>query len=200
MQASLPRSLTRKHILQTFYQEMYYASFVKALALLQFAILVLGHPLRQEQIVRPAQLLRRVSYSVVAVDGGAPATSTSSPTKTVTHTASETKTIDKTKTIFSTPTLPTTITVAGPTTLSTTSNGCDTSTVVTPFLETSTPQSAFQTYTTTSIVHKTLAVPPTQSSGAGARYSASPPWNSTLTSNYGPTGTALPTGLVISGP
>lgn len=183
---------------------MHYASFIKASALLHFIILVLGHPLRQEQKAQPAQLLRRASYSVVAVDGGSVATtSISSLIETTTCTTSQTRTIDKTKTISFTPTLPTISTVTRSTTLSKTLNGCDTSTVVTPSSRTSTPQSpvattALQPYITIGITHGTFPVPVSQSFGEGARYSASRPWNSTLTSNYGPTGTSSSAGSIVT--
>lgn len=180
---------------------MHYVTFIKASALLQFIVLVLGHPLRQEQIAQPAHLLRRASYSVVAVDGGSAATSTSSPMKTVTRTASETKTIDQTKTIYFTPTLSTTLTVTESRTLSVTSGGCDNSIVVAPSSKTIAPQSpatitTLVIDTTTSVKYGTPAMPATQSHGDSARYSASRPWNSTVTSNYGPTGTASPTGSI----
>lgn len=57
---------------------------------------VLSLPFRSQRSLEQVQLLRRVPYSVVAVDGGAAATSsTSSPPITVTYTTSATETVDK---------------------------------------------------------------------------------------------------------
>lgn len=79
---------------------MYHSSLIEALTVLHLIIPALSLPLRPQVAVERTPLLRR-AYSVVAVDGGAAATSmTPSSTKSVTLTVSTTKTIDRTTTLL----------------------------------------------------------------------------------------------------
>lgn len=78
---------------------MYHSSLINALTVLHLIIPVLSLPLQPQVPVERTPLLRR-AYSVVAVDGGAAATSmTQSFTESVTLTVSATKTIDRTTTL-----------------------------------------------------------------------------------------------------
>lgn len=80
---------------------------IGTVALLQSYSIVSAAPLLFTTPEQSVRILRRVPYSVVAVDGGDTATTTAltSPTQTVTLTSSATKTIDTTRTIIASTTV-----------------------------------------------------------------------------------------------
>ena len=214
---------------------MYYNIRVQTLTLLYLTFTASGLPILSRSSSESLQLLRRTSYSVVAVDGG-PATTNSeqqSPTQTLTLTSSETKTLSQsnspteavTALVKSTPITTTTVTsresaptvtvthtvggenpatgvasVLTSTLISTqfitaTGGACGTPSAVPDDLKTTT---IVQTSTITNYMHGSPPKPTTYSNGGAARYTASQTWNSTLTFQHGPTGTAWPTGEASS--
>lgn len=214
---------------------MYYNIRVQTLTLLYLTFTASGLPVLSRPPSESLQLLRRTSYSVVAVDGGPAATNSEqlSPTQTLTLTTSETKTISQSKSLTtsvtavvnSTPITTTTVTLreSAPTvTVTRTVSGenpatgaasvltstlisthfitaiggaCGTPSAVPIDLKTTT---IVQTSTITNYMHASPPKPTTYSNGGGARYTASQAWNSTLTFQHGPTGTAWPTGEASS--
>lgn len=96
---------------------MYRSIPLQVLTLLYLIFTTSGLPILPHMPNESSQLLRRASYSVVAVDGGSAATNTAqlSPTRTLTLTTSEIKTVTQTKS------LTTSLTAHGTTTPITTS-------------------------------------------------------------------------------
>lgn len=143
------------------------------------------------------------------------ATKTSVTTATVTpsqsnHTVTITSTITKDSSATNTVSLLTSILTVTETTTTTTARACETlaplpsivngnpAPPATPDVTATT--TITQTSTVTSFLYGSPPIPTTYSNGGGARYSASQPWNNTLTFGHGPTGTAWATAQVSSSP